>query len=98
MGHPEPLYPLSRHPEVSLRGLCGRVLARKRSAPGALQRLRALEEVFGPVPADPPAEAALDDALAALACAWTARRWAAGRHRLLGGEVDATRMPMRIVV
>ena len=86
------------HPEVSLRALTGRTLARKRSAPGALQRLRALERAFGPLPDDPPAGAALDDALDALVCAWTARRWAGGAARVLGGEVDATGTPMRIVV
>ncbi len=86
------------HPELSLRALTGRALARKRSAPGALQRLRALEREFGPLPDDPPREAALDDALDALACAWTARRWAAGASELLGGETDALGTPMRIVV
>lgn len=86
------------HPEVSLRTLTGRVLARKRSAPGALQRLRALEREFGPLPDDPPYAAALDDALDALACAWTARRWVAGAYELLGGEPDALGVPMRIVV
>lgn len=86
------------HPEVSLRALTGRVLARKKSAPGALQRLRALEAALGPVPDDPPAGAALDDALDALACAWTADRWARSEAQVLGGDVDATGTPMRIVV
>ena len=86
------------HPEVSLRALTGRVLPRKKSAPGALLRLRALEAALGPVPPDPPVSAALDDALDALACAWTARRWARGEADVLGGEVDATGTPMRIVV
>ncbi len=86
------------HPEVSFRALTGRVLPRKRSAPGALLRLRALEAALGPVPDDPPAVAGLDDALDALACAWTARRWARGEAEVLGGEVDALGVPMRIVV
>ena len=86
------------HPEVSLRALTGRVLPRKRSAPGALLRLRSLEQAFGPLPDDPPAAAALDDALDALACAWTARRWATGAAELLGGETEALGTPMRIAV
>lgn len=86
------------HPEVSFRALTGVVLPRKRSAPGALQRLAALQEVFGELPVDPPASAALDDALDALVCAWTARRWHDGAAEVLGGEVDATGTPMRIVV
>ena len=86
------------HPEVSLRALTGRVLPRKKSAPGALQRLAALQAALGAVPADAPASAALDDALDALACAWTALRWLRGQAEVLGGEVDATGTPMRIVV
>ncbi len=86
------------HPEVSLRALTGRVLPRKKSAPGALLRLRALEQALGPVPADPPAQAGLDDALDALACAWTARRWATGTAEVLGGGPDDLGVPMRIVV
>ena len=50
------------------------------------------------MPDDPPASAALDDALDALACAWTALRWRRGEAEVLGGEVDATGVPMRIVV
>ena len=68
------------------------------AAPGALLRLRALEAALGPVPDDPPAGAGLDDALDALACAWTARRWARGEAEVLGGEVDVLGTPMRIVV
>jgi len=86
------------HPEVSLRALTGRVLPRKKSAPGALQRLRALEAALGPVPDEAPISAALDDALDALACAWTARRWLRGDAEVLGGGADATGTPMRIVV
>lgn len=86
------------HPEVSLRALTGRVLPRKKSAPGALQRLRALEAVLGPVPVDAPAGAGLDDALDALACAWTAGRWLRGAAEVLGDDLDATGTPMRIVV
>ena len=68
------------HPEVSLRALTGVVLPRKKSAPGALLRLRALEAALGPVPADAPPGAGVDDALDALACAWTAVRGWPGRR------------------
>jgi len=86
------------HPEVSLRTLTGIVLPRKKSAPGALLRLRALEAALGPVPPDAPVGAGTDDALDALACAWTATRWLAGEADVLGGETDRTGVPMRIVV
>ena len=86
------------HPEVSLRALTGEVLPPKKSAPGALRRLRALEGELGAVPPDAPREGGLDDALDALACAWTARRWLGGAAQVLGGERDATGVPMRIVV
>ena len=86
------------HPEVSLRELTRAVLPRKKSAPGALLRLRALEAALGPVPPDAPVGAAVDDALDALACAWTARRRVRGEAEVLGGEVDPRGVPMRIVV
>jgi predicted RNase H-like nuclease len=86
------------HPEVSFRALAGRSLPRKKSAPGALARLAAVSGVFGELPLDAPVSAGLDDALDALACAWTAGRVARGEAVVLGGEVDATGVPMRIVV
>jgi predicted RNase H-like nuclease len=86
------------HPEVVFRALLDGLVARKKTAAGALQRLHALEAALGPLPTDAPAEGALDDALDAAACAWTARRWAAGTAEVLGGERDARGVPMRIVV
>ena len=86
------------HPEVVFRRLAGRPLPRKKSAAGVLQRLAALTAALGSVPTDGPVRAAVDDALDALACAWTARRWARAQAEVLGGEVDALGVPMRIVV
>lgn len=86
------------HPEVCFRELTGRVLPSKKSAPGALARLDALEASLGPLARDVDPRAVLDDALDAAACAWTARRWAAGTAEVLGGALDATGVPMRIVV
>lgn len=85
------------HPEVAFRRLTGIPLLGKKSAGGALQRIAALTRALGALPSVGPAQAALDDALDALACAWTARRWAAGEAVVLGGEVDGTGTPMRIV-
>jgi predicted RNase H-like nuclease len=65
------------HPEVSFRLMTERVLPTKHSAPGLGERIAALGEHFGNVLAllrDCPAPARADDALDALACAWTARR------------------------
>ncbi len=86
------------HPEVSLRRLTGVVLPGKKTAAGALWRLSALRAALGEIPSDVPTTAGLDDALDALACAWTARRFLLGEAEILGGEADPTGAPMRIVV
>ena len=39
-----------------------------------------------------------DDHLDALAAAWSAHRWSHGQAEVLGGSLDATGLPMRIVV
>ena len=91
------------HPEVSLRALAnptggGRDLARKKSAGGALARMQLLTGHFGALADNVPPQASLDDALDALACLWTAQRWARGEAEVLGDELDALGIPMRIVV
>lgn len=86
------------HPEVTFRALAGVDLARKRSARGALDRIDTLAAAGLTDVREAPDDAALDDALDAMACAWTARRWAAGTARTLGSEPDALDVPMRIVV
>jgi predicted RNase H-like nuclease len=92
-------YVLECHPELSFMAMTGAGLPRKRSARGALMRIEALTAAgLGDV-RDAPEEAGLDDALDAMACAWTAQRWAAGlRDDVLGdGERDERELPMRIV-
>ncbi|MCG8917092.1 DUF429 domain-containing protein [Actinokineospora sp. PR83] len=90
------------HPELSFRALApGRVFARKKSAAGVGQRITALLPFVDAATAlaSAPETASTDDALDALAAAWSARRHAAGDADVLGGEVDpATGRPMRIVV
>ena len=89
------------HPEVAFAAMAAgrQELATKKSAAGALQRIGLLEEAFDDaLPSDVPAIADLDDALDALACAWTAQRWARGEAETLGGEADPTGVPMRIVL
>ena len=78
------------HPEVSFLRMTGRVLPSKRSAPGRAEREAALRAVVGDWPA-PPRPARADDALDALACAWTARRVLDGTAVRLGEA------PMEIV-
>ena len=87
------------HPETAFAAMAaGRLpLATKKSAAGALQRLRLLEELLDDVPSDVPAGASLDDALDAAACALVALRWVSGEAEVLGDEVDALGVPMRIV-
>lgn len=89
------------HPEVSLRAMApGTRFAGKKSARGTVQRLVVLagwldtRRLLG----GPPPGPGLDDMLDALACAWTARRWAARNAKVLGDEVDDTGRAMRIVV
>ena len=85
------------HPELAFAGLAPAALPGKKTAAGALLRLRALEEHLT-VPSDVPPGAALDDALDAAVCALVARRWARREAEVLGGEPDALGVPMRIVV
>ena len=85
------------HPEVVFHRLTGDELARKRSAAGVFARLRALADVRLTGVERAPDEAQLDDALDALACAWTASRWARGKAEILGGDLDDLGLPMRIV-
>jgi predicted RNase H-like nuclease len=87
------------HPESVFAAMAngGPTLATKKSAAGALQRLGLIEWAVGEVPSDVPPGAALDDALDAAACAVAAHRWARGEADVLGDEVDALGIPMRIV-
>lgn len=88
------------HPEVSLRRLSGRPLPPKRTADGRRQRLDVLRQWLPglTLPHPRPGRAAPDDCLDAVACAWTATRWLRGDADVLGGDQDATGLPMRIVV
>jgi predicted RNase H-like nuclease len=85
------------HPELAFRTMTGRELPRKKSARGALERIEALTAAGLVDVREAPEEAALDDALDAMACAWTAGRWAAGDAEVLGGQTDDLGLPMRIV-
>ncbi len=89
------------HPEVSFTLLAGTPLPPKRSVPGAATRIAALTRWLPGVLdalARAPAQARLDDALDALAVAWSAARWAGGDARTLGdGSRDARGLLMRIV-
>ncbi len=88
------------HPEVSLRRLGGRVLPPKRTLEGGRARLDVLRTWLPDLelPARLPGRAQPDDCLDAVACAWTAARWLRGEADVLGDEVDALGVPMRIVV
>ncbi len=89
------------HPELSFRELApGRAFASKRTVRGSGQRIAALAGWLD-VPAalsDLPGGARVDDVLDALACAWSAARWARGQAVLLGGEPDDRGRPMMIAV
>lgn len=93
---------IEAHPEVAFATMAGGpALPRKRSAAGAADRLRLLARwrpaVLNELSAVP-AQAPLDDALDALACAWVAQRWVRGEAEVLGdGARDARGFVMRIV-
>jgi len=90
------------HPELSFAALSGRVLDSKKTARGAGQRLDALQDVchVAQAMAAAPVGVPVDDALDALAAAWSARRWARGQAEVLASDPPTDRygLPMRIVV
>jgi predicted RNase H-like nuclease len=87
------------HPETVFAAMAGDMpLSTKKSAAGALERIRLIEWALDEIPSDVPAAASLDDALDAAACALAASRWARREADVLGAELDALGVPMRIVV
>jgi predicted RNase H-like nuclease/RimJ/RimL family protein N-acetyltransferase len=87
------------HPETSFATLSGDPgsLPAKTSTDGALARVRLLEPRFGPLDTSLPGAKA-DDVLDAYAALWTAERFAAGEHVVLGdGARDDRGLLMRIV-
>lgn len=99
---PLPGHVVEAHPEMSFRTLAPDVgFAGKKTARGAGQRVAALARWVDPAVllADLPATGTrLDDALDALATAWSAARWTRGEADELGDGVDARGRPLRIVV
>jgi predicted RNase H-like nuclease len=85
------------HPELSFARMTGTALPRKKTAAGSAARERAARTWLPDGWPRAPRPARTDDALDALACAWTAARWLAGTAEVLGGDLDATGTPMRIV-
>ncbi|MCW2725875.1 MAG: uncharacterized protein JWN35_2796 [Frankiales bacterium] len=85
------------HPELVFARLAG-ILPAKREAAGRELREKALRAWLPGGWPEPPRPARADDALDALACAWTARRWLTGDAEVLGGEPDERGVPMRIVL
>ena len=85
------------HPEVVFARLAG-PLPPKKTLDGAARRTAALRTWLPDGWPAPPRPARTDDALDALACAWTAQRWLAGTAEVLGGGTDDRGTPMRIVV
>ncbi len=90
-------------PELSLALLAGAPMAFTKSTPeGRAERIRALSTVFDHLQLQsqtrtPPRGARADDVLDACAGAWTARRYAAGTHVQLGGDLDQRGLRMEVV-
>lgn len=91
------------HPELCFAALAGEHLPGKRSAAGAVRRLRLVRDRFPGAEealstlALPATSAGFDDALDACAALWSALRWGNGAT-VIGGEVDAKGLVMRMVV
>ena len=89
---------LEVHPELAFAEMAGRVLASKKSAAGVGQRLSALRTWLTDVDqalACTPPDVPVDDALDALAAAWSAARWRDARARTL--PPAATRPPFIVI-
>ena len=90
------------HPELSFREMAGRDLPSKHGVAGIAARLGALlpdvSDVLRRLEELPPGPR-MDDALDALAVAWTVRRWCTGTARVRPADPprDTTGLPMRIV-
>lgn len=90
------------HPELSFAVMAGAPIGTKKTAAGLERRAGLLEEwlpgVRDVVAARPPRVRA-DDALDAIAAAWSARRWLRGEALCLPTEpdLDEVGLPMRIV-
>ena len=89
------------HPELSFREMAGRDLPSKHGVAGIAARLEALLSHLPDVLrvlADLPSGPRMDDALDALAVAWTMRRWCDGTARVRPADPprDATGLSMRI--
>lgn len=84
------------HPELSFARLAGEVLVTKHSAAGRVARLQTLRRRWPRLDGLP----AGDDALDALAAAWSAERWVQGTAESMPVQapVDERERPMRIVV
>jgi len=89
------------HPELSFCLMAGAPMAHpKRTAAGRTERLDALRAALDGIDAQassPLFSAHPDDLLDAFACAWSAARLLAGEATVLGGDLDPTGLPMRIV-
>ena len=92
------------HPELSFTVLAGAPMrSAKRSSEGRAERTAALRDAFGDRPRltrlvdAPPVGAQRDDVLDAMVGAWTARRYAAGAHLHLGGELDERGLRMEMI-
>lgn len=79
------------HPELSFAEMSGQPLSSKKTAAGIGERLQALAAWLpdpSAVLARAPRDVPVDDALDALACAWTAQRWRSGTARTLPATAD----------
>ncbi|WP_234997528.1 DUF429 domain-containing protein [Pseudonocardia thermophila] len=88
VGRDLPTHVVEAHPELALRRLAPETeFASKKTARGAGQRIAALARWLDVATAlgDLPPGPRMDDALDALAVAWSAARWARGEAEVLGG-------------
>jgi predicted RNase H-like nuclease len=89
------------HPELSFTAMAGKPLVSKKSSAGRQARVEALTSWIPELRlADVPRPARTEDALDALAVAWSALRWRQGKAEAIPDrwEVDARALPLQIRV
>ena len=90
------------HTEVSFYSMAADALPKRASREGAMRReallRRELKDVDLPKDLPSPGKAQRVQVLSALAALWSARRFADKRCVVLGGDLDANGVPMRMIV
>tara|TARA_B100000029_G_scaffold75526_1_gene67235 strand:- start:615 stop:1313 length:699 start_codon:yes stop_codon:yes gene_type:complete len=90
------------HPESTFCELAGRPLQSKKTSEGIQERTNLLKEIIPDIKKlieERPPKCKADDALDAIAAAWSAERYANNKATILGGdEYDSEGYPVRVII